>query len=355
MMTACYAQHSPSPASRVYLRSKGAWDSLITVDPAHAPPAEGRGHTSYYTLRDICTSDHDDLFASPIRSGIISSVLRSAPIEDYDTFDLAVPDAVSKEVAASVTEYRPVRCDYRCIFGTPEQRSLPLAPGLDPCPDVAIGIHQALSHCRTILDSRLLFPRCSRKTVGREVERNFWERCPDSFIVEATDEADESGGVTTLLLQRLQFWHGITTPGPVEVRSSWKYSVLKPRVYFAQGGDTFDLSKYIQPISNILVDSLEVVHRKNRYYPLTEELRDEDTVAIYDYSSFTSTLDEIHGFLAALADFMSGVSVLLVGDMEGPKHHDLGDLIRSFSRTCNFYAEFDSMHPHVVFSLLTYR
>jgi hypothetical protein len=143
------------------------------------------------------------------------------------------------------------------------------------------------------------------------------------------------------MIQKLMFWRGIHVPGPVEVRTAWKYNVLKPRVYFAQGGDTFPSSRYIQRIFNILVDFLEPVHRQNRFFPPSGALTDDDSVIIYDYSAFTSSLDEIHGFIGELATFMDDVEVILIGDLEGPKTVSLGGLLRQFATECNEFAEFD--------------
>jgi hypothetical protein len=137
------------------------------------------------------------------------------------------------------------------------------------------------------------------------------------------------------------FWKGISVPGPVEVRTAWKYNDLKPRVYFAQGGDTFDASRYIQHVFNILVDSMDCVHRKNRFLPITGELTQRMTTLIYDYESFTSLLDSIHEFLRELSIFFEGVPIQLVGDKDGLVTTTLGELITSYTRTCAEFASFD--------------
>jgi hypothetical protein len=66
-----------------------------------------------------------------------------------------------------------------------------------------------------------------------------------------------------------------------------------------------------------------------------------ESVIIYDYESFTSTLDEIRSFIRELGDFFSGTTVWLVGSKHGPKEQDLGELLHAFNQDCNFDAEFD--------------
>jgi hypothetical protein len=248
----------------------------------------------------------------------------------------------SKEIEASVFEYRPVKLDYTCLFSNDStKRSIPLAPNLEPCPSVAHGIYTALLSCRESLEGTVLYPKCGRKTVGLKVSDEF-RRCSSSkFQSEVDDEIEECGGVTTQILQKLEFWEGIRIGGPVEVRCSWKYNVLKSRLYFAQGGDTFHSSKYVQPIFNLLADSLEITHTMNRVFEPLSVLSKDDFVIIYDYASFTSTLQEIVSFLEELSTFFHGVTVFLVGDKDNLIPVDLGDLLAEYNRDCNYNALFD--------------
>jgi len=341
VLTACRAQFPPSFGSRVFERNREAWMTILTLDDRHRPLVDRSGLYHHVTLQELC-SPSTPIFSSPVLSGFISSALRSAPIEQSDSFLEALPKAIAKEIQASTTEYRPIRFDYGCIFGDQSMRSKTFAPNLDANPEVAESIHLAFSRVRESLADTILYPRCSSKTVGREVGREFWQTTTSVIHDLVWEESQSvSGAVTTQMLQKAEYWSGLTVPGPVEVRTAWKYNDLKPRVYFAQGGTTFPSSKYIQHISNVLVDSLEPVHRKNRYQPVEQELNREESAIIYDYASFTSTLDEIHGFIEGLADFMGGTEVVLVGHQDGPAVVDLGDLLRQFARDCNHFAEFD--------------
>lgn len=342
LLLACRAQYPPNPGSRVYLNQKEIWLSPVYLDYLHTPPAE-RGllrHRQSISLRSLI-SGADEVFSSPIYTGFLSSVIRSAPIQDPTSFLDSVEKGVHKELEASVIEYRPSRLDFRSIFGTASDRMIPISPNIDPCPRVADGIHRNLLRARESFQDMILYPRCGNKTVGSEVEREFWRQTPPDMYCEMWEEAQLHGGVTTVMLQRLSFWRGVSVPGPVEVRTAWKYNDLKPRVYFAQGGDTFTTSRYIQHIFNLLVDCLEGTHRRNRFNPITGILTEDDTMIIYDYQSFTSLLDAIRDFLKELADFLGGVTVHLVGDKDGIQSIDLGDLMRRYTQDCVMFAEFE--------------
>jgi hypothetical protein len=286
--------------------------------------------------------DNNNL-SSPIFSGFLSSVIRSAPIEDMTSFADSISTGVAKELTASLLEYKPTSLCYQSIFSPFESdRHIPLAPNIDPDPFLAKKIHIAFSRAKTSFHDKILYPNCSDKTVGSVVEQEFWEVVHPSYRATAyLDSEQVDGGVSTSMIQKMEYWTGVQVSGPVEVRTAWKYNDLKPRVYFAQGGDTFATSRYIQKIFNELVDHLEPTHRQNRYLPITGDLTSSDTVIIYDYSSFTSTLDEIHGFLRELSHFMMGTPVHLIGRQDGPVTVDLGELLLDYSKACNLYAQFD--------------
>jgi hypothetical protein len=207
----------------------------------------------------------EDIFQSSVFSGFLISALHSAPVEHVEDYREALQKGIDKEVEASIYEYRPTQFDYRCIFSEDNSdRDRPLAPNLDGCPSVAGSVREAFIRVRGSMQNHVLYPRCGSKSVGAVVTQRFWEDCPDPLRSEIYEETRESG-VTTVSLQKLEYWEGIHVGGPVEMRSSWKYSQIKPRVYFAQGGDTFHTSKYVQTFFNRLLDSLDVVHTKNRY------------------------------------------------------------------------------------------
>jgi hypothetical protein len=266
LVTACRVQSYPHRDSRLWTRLRTVWGSLVHLDPSSQPPNERLRSSVTQSLISILLSC-EDVLASSVFSGFLISALHSAPTDHLEDYQEALHKGVDKEILASIYEYRPTELDYRCIFSDyVRDRDRPLAENLEGCPEVAWGVREAFSRVRRSLQNKVLYPRCGSKNVGAQVERNFWRDCPDPIRSEIFEETQETG-VTTTSLQKLEYWEGIRVEGPVEMRSSWKYSQIKPRVYFAQGGDTFHTSKYVQPIFNELLDSLEVVHTRNRYEP----------------------------------------------------------------------------------------
>lgn len=340
LLNATRVQSFPHPHSRLYHRSKEDWDSIVELTLSHQHP-EYRDRTRYSNaerLLDIA-GWVKPLFHSPITSGFLSSVIRSAPAP-HPSFNEARSIGLVKEIQASLEVYHPVVLNYDTIFANdPHYRNSRFAPNLDCAPSVASSIHHAFHELRISLNNSFLFPKTSSKRVGDVVAKNFWEMAPRDFIASEYQGIMESG-VTTTVLERLSFFHGIQVDGPVEVRTAWKYNDLKPRVYFAQGGSTFWSSKFIQEIFNTIADALEVTHTKNRYFVPLESIAKEESAIIYDYSSFTSTIQEVTRFVGELSKFFKGTTVFLV-EGKGLKTMDLGDLLALYNQDCNIYAEFD--------------
>jgi len=340
LLAATRVQSYPHRGSRVYQRMKEEWESMVILEAEwQSPSYQDRLYRPVHERLIDIAGWVKPYFHSPITAGFLSSVIRSAPAPD-PSFLEARSISLVKEVQASLAIYHPIILNYRCIFGEdPHDRLIPLSVNLESCPPVAIAIHNAFSSMRTSMNNRILFPKTSPKTVGHMVADNFKEMAPPGFLAEWNDEI-EIAGVTTRMLERLHFYEGIIVDGPVEVRTAWKYNDLKPRVYFAQGGSTFQSSKYVQDIFNSIADTLEVVHTKNRFFKPTEELTKTDSLIIYDYASFTSTIQEIVSFLNELSNFFRGVNVFLVQG-RGLIAKDLGELLAEYNQECSVYAEFD--------------
>jgi hypothetical protein len=159
-----------------------------------------------------------------------------------------------------------------------------------------------------------------------------------TFKHEGIGEIDQ---VTVDDCMRLYQETGGYPDGPVEVRSSWKYSQITPRVYYARGGTVQVAAQYIQGITNIMVDEFPEVHRLDRFSPPMDPLTECDVEIIYDYSSFTSTLDAIIPFVDELSHFFAGTIIRVVDPCVGIVNMDLGDLFMEYNRVCNLYQDFD--------------
>jgi hypothetical protein len=152
ILVACQVQSYPHKGSRIRNRLEDAWRSIVHLQPRHTPFSSRERYAISETLLDLVRSG-DDYFPSPIFSGFISSVIRSAPVDDHTSFHEALEKGIAKEILASVFEYRPTKLDYRSIFSNdPTDRNHPLAENLDGDPSVAQGIREAFFRVRQSLD-----------------------------------------------------------------------------------------------------------------------------------------------------------------------------------------------------------
>jgi hypothetical protein len=153
-------------------------------------------------------------------------------------------------------------------------------------------------------------------------------------------ETEDAFG-TTQGLEWLYSRNGNKLQGETELRLAWKWNDLKPRVYYARGPSQYYASRYIQEIFNQLIDSLPITNRFMRFFHSGIRLDQDDNLYIYDYSSFTSSLEEVKCFLRELAATCSGQMVQVLDTYHGILVVDLGKVIEDFLEECNDFPAFD--------------
>jgi hypothetical protein len=328
------------PLSRSsYMRSRFGGillEEIVVVTPS----GKSRGKVlSKMDFSDfICSTEA--LYASPIICGVISAAVRTSPYEDYTSVIETRDESIGKEISAAFTYSRPERFNYQVIFGSsPAHRHMCWSARHPPRPTIAKSLHDDFIRAKSQIHNMTIFPDRGTKTVGRETSKAFQEairEVPELFELLEVQE------VTASNLEKMYHWTGHQIQGPTEVRSAWKYSQLKPRVYYARGGNAFHSSKYIQPIWNILLDAIEETHRQNRFQPPKNfMLGPDDICIIYDYPSFTSLLDELKAFTEELANFLRGTIVRILDTREGFISVDVGDLFEDYNSNCNMWPEID--------------
>jgi hypothetical protein len=72
------------------------------------------------------------------------------------------------------------------------------------------------------------------------------------------------------------------------------------------------------------------------------EVAQDQIFFVYDYTSFTSSLQEIFNFCEQLAQFFDGYMATFIDTFQGPVRLDIGKVIREWNETCNQGAIFDS-------------
>jgi hypothetical protein len=338
LLTITRVQLFPVEGTRLYERLEEGLNTIVYIP---APPfllddrrASAYGGTLLGLIYDIAP-----WFTSPLLSSFTSTVLRSAPC--------AVPtdlreQALKKEIEAGCQEYsHRYHLDFSSIFSSdPLDRTIPLAPNIPPNPDVANQCFKVFSEIRSSIADMILVPKLSTKTCGAITSQGCFETFPAFAINDCYGELI-NGNFSTASIERMYYLSGLRVLGPSEMRSSWTYGDLRPRVYYAQGATTFNVAKYIQPIFNFIVNFFDVVHRYNRFLEPEGILLEDFVVTIFDYASFTSKLEEIIPFLTDMSHFFVGVTVHVVDAREGLVPVDLGELLEHYNHICNSTSTFD--------------
>jgi hypothetical protein len=285
------------------------------------------------TLEQLLSPVHAYI-ESPILSGYISMMARNLPFLRITDIEEAFKAGVSKEMQAATEVYYPARPDWNCILSKSVQyRSThSLLPWYTADPNVHTELFRRFQGTKAQLANRRLYPDYSKKTIGREATANL-ELC--------TRNLEDSYANSTLGLEQLYHRRGIQIAGYTECRWAWKYGELKPRIYYARGPDQYYSSRYIQDPFNIILDAFPMTNRRERFFTSSMQFRLEETVFIYDFWSFTSSLHDIRYFTEDIAKFYEGIDIEVVDTREGPITIALSAMIREYNAHCNCDPKFD--------------
>jgi hypothetical protein len=185
-----------------------------------------------------------------------------------------------------------------------------------------------------------LFPNYSTtNNVGRRTAYQLLNapRIPELDYLQYLKQVD----VKSVDLERYYCYTGGEIEGPCEVRWAYKYTDLKPRIYYANGGSGYFASRYIKDLVNSIGDLFPTTHRQLRYNPRRVGPLHNSTLIVYDYSSFTTNLAELKYFLDALASFCDGHTIQVFDTYEGMLDLDLGELLRDYNDRCNREMAYD--------------
>jgi hypothetical protein len=166
VLTATRVQSYPEHRSRLYTAFRDVWASPVSTANLRCLPDQRVLRHGAERL-DTLLKTIQPFLESSITSGLISAVVRSAPINDIDPFLRAKDDGLWKELDASIHVYHPSTFSFSCIFSeSPTSRPFPIAKEFDGNPVVAEDIHQRLLSLRRSMHNSTLFPKLSHKSVG---------------------------------------------------------------------------------------------------------------------------------------------------------------------------------------------
>jgi len=188
----------------------------------------------------------------------------------------------------------------------------------------------------------VLFPVYNtRKNVSYETARRFCDRL-------GAETSKTTSTVTTFDLELLYSQTGERISGPCELRRAWKFTELKPRHYYAQGGDAYFTARYMKAIAVMFANSLPSTNVWARNDPaafLNSVYDHSMAVIVWDLTSFTTNLSELKYFLYYVArslewDFGDHATVPLLDLYEGITHVPLFEIIDAYNEEANIQAEF---------------
>lgn len=336
------AQSQQSLKSGAYLRQSLSIDSFTSIS-VPSFPTRHQHHVSWIQVPAVeFLLSYEDAYLEVIPASILALGCKIAPILSTSECSYLLDLSVFKEISSAITSQQRPALSFDTIFASdPFYRSVPFSHRLEPDPDVASDTYVRFSMLRRDLHGRTFYPSLGNKTCGDVCSSNFWKIYSDNGCDFLHQDGCPMFSVTPSQVYRLYEETGIDCEGPVELRTSWTYNQIKPRVYYARGGSVLRPSLYIQAIVNIIIDSFPETHRINRFSPPDFLPSALDVGYIYDYASFTSSLDQVPDFVDSMARFFQGTVVRLVDIRGGVVEHDLGDLFSEYNRICNEYADFD--------------
>lgn len=269
-----------------------------------------------------------DFVSSPLRSAILLDMCRGHPLPLEDIKSARVKGWV-KEIEKCEGSRRPERCNWRVCFD-PQYAGEEFLPDIPPNRPMNLYIYFQLRRWRDSIAGGTLFPRYTHKAMSRETRRAY----------------ERSNGTlegTPIFGQDNWCYHyyktGEKIGGAMEMRQRWYTSSAKPRTYYAQGGDVYQVARHLQEPFSLLHDALISTHRVFRLLPSRLRVGPNQRYRVYDLSSFTSNFHEQHSFVEELAKFCLGYPVLVADEVEGFIEKDLGEMIMEYNSVCNQYPE----------------
>lgn len=253
--------------------------------------------------------------------------------------------AFEKEFQASQTYHKEPQLNYSGLFGTRDSSlSTPLSPIHRPHSYFNQWFRRMFQRLRQKYADRekVLFPKYQKKkNVSRDTEDKFWSTFETSLPFPGRSSFD---------LEKHYELYGEQIQGVCEMRSAFRFTDLKPRIYYCCGGEGYWASRFIRDLTTDLCNMLPACHMRGRTNvdALNAHVTNGSLVTIYDYTSFTTSLGELKNFLHHLGEAMKGIRVNTVDAREGLITVDAGQLILDYNETVNVHAMFDveRLRPH---------
>lgn len=285
------------------------------------PPKSTRLYKMVKCLPPDLLRDLLPLCQTSLMAGLVLQCVLLAPMSSREIARIYT-ESLTKEVSVMESIRRECSINFEPFFGSYGDS---ICDHIPPNPTIAKRIHGMIDEWIQRTRETLLIPRVGSKTVSRMTQ----DEIP---MVDSTYVADDGKGYTPIDVERVYYRTGTKVGGPCEMRQKWYSSNLKPRTYYAMGGDAYHSSKYLANALTDLCDQLPSTNRRTRVNPGRLELTDfAQDVAFYDLTSFTSNLHVHATFMYRLALYCRGVTVDILDSCQGIIQVDLGELLYEYT------------------------
>nr|WOH21564.1 hypothetical protein [Heterobasidion ambi-like virus 3]WOH21566.1 hypothetical protein [Heterobasidion ambi-like virus 3] len=326
------------------LSSMKLYQELATLETSGYGGFTVDGH--YYNTRRLLEwmRPYED---KPLSLGFISMILRVEEHSDLDELEQALKEALDKEIQAAIDPAKDAVFNYECLFSNdPMDRYKPISKNHAEGHRVSTYFYNRISSLRDTLSEKIpapIIPTYARKkNTSRSMAR---------LYNQYSNVPLEEHEVTFLDCLKLYGKTGIQVQGETELRVAFRYTDLAPRAYYAVGGNAFWKAAYVKHFAKRLTTCLPVTSPTgaSRYNISRLNYKQSHTVLLYDYSSFTSNLGALKGFLTGLADFFTGVPLSVWDPFHGVHEIDLGVMIMEYNEVLNEKLLFslDRVYPTV--------
>jgi hypothetical protein len=261
----------------------------------------------------------------PLYRSFVSMMIRNEPLDDLSEGEEAMKSGFLAEFMAGQVRIDPKdELSYQVLDQSnycPSAYSIyyPIAPGWS-----AYAKNLAVRFQTRVQQMGIIYPNVQRgKNMSQETCRMLYDdgyRCADR----------EWKDYRTLDLEIHKYRTGREIHVPCEMRCVWRFNELKPRFYYATGGEAYWSSRYMKRVAVQLMECLSSSRENVRSHPETIEyaVSEDDYLMLWDYSAFTTSLSELKMFLYYLARNLDDTAiedrfrVVKVNHLVNPKRSD---------------------------------
>lgn len=282
----------------------------------------------------------------PIPNGFLQMVTKTLPLE-RDDVDKAIMEGFAKEITASQERrFTPLTNISSVLSPFRKDRRTTLLVGWNAFnPEIHDYIFQQLMRVSSLLTDKPYYPNYGHKLLPQTSLSNF-RQLQESYGYRFEE--------STCGVEAFYSREGILPDGPTEMKQSFGYNDLRPRIYFSRGSTHYAQSKYIQEVFNRILEGFPCVHKFERFHISKLEIQDGEIFMVYDFSTFTTNLQSLSGFLYALADLYSHLEITVIDTFQGPVTINLGEYIRGYTAECNDSPRFETFYGSTDGEPITY-